>query len=428
MFPSLRFVGLTALGALFSFFDRALFYYSIFLLVAATCDFFLSQAHPFSLERVFDQVLSIGICNTVRIRIHNASHRPLSVNIRDEYPAEFSASHTELSGTIPPHTIQDIQYALTPYKRGEYSFGKVFTRRKSFLGLWVFEKWFDLESPATVYPNVQMVKKYDLLSRKQLLNLLGIKPSRILGRGTEFDMLRDYQVDDEYRIIDWKATSKKGTPISRIYEVERTKNLMLMIDAGRIMGIHTGDLTKLEHVINSALLVSFVALRLGERVGLCIFSSDIQAYIPFQSRSSHFNTIVEALYNLKSDDYESNYKKAFEYVARKNRKRSLIIVYSDLIEKHISQGLIQYCSVLQKVHLPLCVAVRDTSIMEIAQSIPLTEKEKYQKAVALTLLRDRQLAIKALTQRGIRVVDELPEHLTIATINKYLELKHTMRL
>lgn len=210
--------------------------------------------------------------------------------------------------------------------------------------------------------------------------------------------------------------------------MERTRNIMLMIDAGRVMGVQVGDLTKLEHAVNSALLVSFVALRFGERVGLCIFSSDIKEYIPLQNNKTHFNVIVEALYNLKPDAYESDYKKAFEYIAWKNRKRSLVVVYTDLIERQISEGLIQYCSALQKTHLPLCVAVKDINITDIAASLPATEQGLYQKAVALKLLKDRKIAIKELNRRGVRVVDELPEKLTISTLNKYLELKSTMRV
>ncbi|MBU7012712.1 MAG: hypothetical protein HXS46_18680 [Theionarchaea archaeon] len=126
--------------------------------------------------------------------------------------------------------------------------------------------------------------------------------------------------------------------------------------------------------------------------------------------------------------YESDYKEAFEYISGKNKKRSLVIVYTDLVEAHISQGLIQYCSVLQKTHLPLCVAVKDTTITDIAEAEPETERELYQKAVAQKLSKERQVAIKELTRRGVRVVDELPEKLTISTLNKYLELKHTMRI
>jgi len=126
--------------------------------------------------------------------------------------------------------------------------------------------------------------------------------------------------------------------------------------------------------------------------------------------------------------YESDYKEAFEYISGKNKKRSLVIVYTDLVEAPISQGLIQYCSVLQKTHLPLCVAVKDTTITDIAEAEPETERELYQKAVAQKLSKERQVAIKELTRRGVRVVDELPEKLTISTLNKYLELKHTMRI
>jgi uncharacterized protein (DUF58 family) len=428
VFPSKRFSFLFALGCVLSLIKGVLLYYNAVILAVLAVDFLVSHSHPFSVERQFDTVLSIGAENPVWIVIENRSAHPLKVQVRDEYPVEFSTSHKELQWTIPAYETGRIRYTVTPFKRGEYTFGKVFARRNSFLGLWVFEYTFNLDTQTKVYPNVQMVKKYDLLSRRQMLNLLGVKPTRMYGQGTEFEMLRDYQPDDEYRAIDWKATSKKGIPISRVYQVERTRNIMLMIDAGRVMGVQVGDLTKLEHAVNSALLVSFVALRFGERVGLCIFSSDIKEYIPLQNNKTHFNMIVEALYNLKPDAYESDYKKAFEYIAWKNRKRSLVVVYTDLIERQISEGLIQYCSALQKTHLPLCVAVKDINITNIAASFPATEQGLYQKAVALKLLKDRQIAIKELNRRGVRVVDELPEKLTISTLNKYLELKSTMRV
>ncbi len=428
MFPSPRFVILFAFGCILSLIERAVLYYNAVILGLLVFDFVISQKQPFAVEREFERVLSIGAENPVTITVRNRSGFPLFLRIRDEYPGAFSASQKEVAGKVPPYESVKLRYTVTPFKRGVYTFRKTFTRRMSLFRLWVFENTFDLETEARVYPNVQMVKKYDLLSRKQMLNFLGVKPTKIFGQGTEFEMLRDYQVDDEYRVIDWKATSKKAKPVSRVYQVERTRNIVLMIDAGRIMGIHMGDLTKLEHAVNSALLVSFVALRLGEKVGLCIFSSDIKEYIPLQGKRSHFNVILEALYNLKEDSYESDYKKAFEYVSRTNKKRSLVIIYTDLVEKHISQGLIQYCSALQKTHLPLCVAVKDTNIAEIAEHDPETEREAYQKAVALKLLRERQVAIKELMRRGVRVVDELPENLTISTLNKYLELKNTLRI
>ncbi len=428
MFPSFRFFILFAAGCGLVFIGQAVLYYNAVILALLVVDFLISHHASFSVKRDIDHILSIGIENPVHITVRNTSGTLLSLKVKDEYPNQFSVSQNVMEAKVPPYHTGNLRYTVTPFKRGEYTFGSIYTRRMSFLKLWVFEDTFDGHTPVKVYPNVRMVKKYDILSRKQMLNLIGVKPARIYGQGTEFEMLRDYQVDDEYRLIDWKATSKKGTPISRVYQVERTRNIILMVDAGRIMGVHVGDLTKLEHAVNSALLVSFVALRLRERVGLCIFSSDIKEYIPVQSKKSHFNVIVDALYNLKPDVYESDYKKAFEYISGKNKKRSLVIVYTDLVETHISEELIQYCSVLQKRHLPLCVAVKDTTITNIAEAEPETERELYQKAVAQKLLKERQVAIKELTRRGVRVVDELPEKLTISTLNKYLELKHTMRI
>ncbi|MBU7015146.1 MAG: DUF58 domain-containing protein [Theionarchaea archaeon] len=425
--PSSRCVILFALGCLVAVLGKAPYYNAVVLAVIIT-DFLISYRQPFVLTRDFDPVLSIGVENPVSIGVENNSPAPLRLLIKDEYPTGFSSSCPELSTTIPAFESETLRYTVTPYKRGEYLFGTCFVRRRSRLGLWLFDEAVPMKEDARVYPNVQMVRKYDLLSRKQMLNLAGIKPSRIFGQGTEFEMLRDYQVDDEYRAIDWKATSKKGTPVSRVYQVERTKRVVLMLDTGRIMGVNVGDLTKLEHAVNSALLVSFVALRLGERVGLCTFSSEIKEYIPPQGRQIQFPIILKTLYNVKGDSFESDYKKAFEFVASQNKKRTLVIVYTDLIESHISRGLIQYSAALQRAHLPMVVAVKDTNIAHIANSIPGSERELYQKAVALSLLKERKKAIAELTRRGMRVVDELPENLTISTLNKYLELKHTYRI
>lgn len=425
--PSFRCVILFAFGCCISVLGGAL-YYNAAVLAVIIADFLISHRQPFVVKRRFDPVLSIGVENPVSLDVENTSSAPLTLTIKDEYPCGFTSDHPDVTARIPPFESRTLRYRVTPYERGEYVFGTCFVRRRSKLGLWLFDEGIPMKENARVYPNVQTVKKYDLLSRKQMLNLAGIKPAKIYGQGTEFEMLRDYQVDDEYRAIDWKATSKKGKPVSRVYQVERTKRLVLMLDTGRIMGINVGDLTKLEHAVNSALLVSFVALQLGEWVGLCTFSSEIKEYIPPQGRRIHFPTILKSLYNLQGDSFESDYRNAFEYVASQNKKRTLVIVYTDLIESHVSRELIQYSAALQRAHLPMVVAVRDTNVARIAMSTPGSERELYQKAVALSLLRERKKAIGELTRRGIRVVDELPENLTVSTLNKYLELKHTYRI
>lgn len=427
-FPSVRFVVLFAVGCVLAVVGEFLLYYNAILLAFLVFDYAISRTQSFSVKRTVENIISIGVKNPVQITVKNRSQSVLTLKIKDEYPLGFAASHKELQVKIDPYDTQKVMYRVIPFKRGEYTFKNIYVRRKSFLGLWQFDTYFDMPVTTKVYPDVTMVKKYELLSKKQMLTILGIKPAKLYGRGTEFEMLRDYQVDDEYRSIDWKATSKMGKPITRVYQVERTRTLVLMIDTGRIMGVKMGDLTKVEYAVNSALLVSFVALQLGEKVGLCLFSSHVKEYIPPKKNRSHFNTILNRLYTLKADFYESDYKKAFEYVSWKNRKRSLVIVYTDLIEKHISRGLIQYCSVLQKVHLPLLVAVKDTNIADMAQMTPDTERKKYQKAVASKLLKERDTAIGELTRKGIRVVNELPERLTVSTLNRYLELKHTMRI
>jgi uncharacterized protein (DUF58 family) len=279
-----------------------------------------------------------------------------------------------------------------------------------------------------VYPNILEIRKYQLLAQQGHLIEAGIKPSRMVGLGTDFESLRDYQVDDEYRRINWGATARRGRLISNQYEVDKSQNILLVLDAGRLMSGAVNSLAKLDHAINASLLLGYVGVNRDDKVGLVAFADRVKLYIPPGKGKPQLQKILASLYNLQPEVVESDYQAACQYISFKNRKRSLICIFTDLIDEQASQALITYVSSLTKNHLVMCITMLDPSLVRQARKIPVHSSEVYEKGVARAVLRNREKAMTMLKNRGVVVVSVPPEELSIAIINKYLELKSLARL
>src|SRR5919199_2983552 len=197
------------------------------------------------------------------------------------------------------------------------------------------------------------------MARRSRLEEFGIHRSRLAGRGTEFERIRDYTPDDEYRRIDWKATARRHRPMTRVYEVERSQNVFLVLDAGRMMAGRAGPLAKLDYAVNAALMLAHVALGCGDRVGLMVVSDDVDAYLPLGKGQAQFNQCLELLYGVEARLCHVDYRAALEQIARRCKRRSLVVFFTDLVDEETSAELVTYMRLLRPVHLPLCVTLRD---------------------------------------------------------------------
>ncbi len=218
-----------------------------------------------------------------------------------------------------------------------------------------------------VYPNVLDVRKYDLLARKGLLMELGLRNVRANGTGTEFERLRDYTPDDEYRRINWKATARRQRPIAVEYETERAQHVVFVLDTGRLMRPPIADLAKLDYAINAALLSSYVATLRGDQVGLLTFADEVGVYLAPSKGRGQFYTMLELLYNVRSEPVEADYARALGYLGLKNKRRSLIVIFTDLVTLDAAQPLIAYTARLATRHLPLVVTIQDPNITGLAR-------------------------------------------------------------
>ena len=380
------------------------------------------------LERVHDARLSLGAENLITVILANASPRPVAFTLRDEHPHEFPADATLLTGTIAPYEVYEARYHVRPLRRGDYAFGDLVLRYRGPLGAIVRQARYPAATPVKVYPNVLELRKYDLLARKGLLHELGLRPARVYGPGGEFERLRDYTPDDEFRRISWKATARRGKLIAADFETERSQHVLCAIDCGRLMAPPVGDLMRLDYAVNTALMLSYVAGLRGDQVGVLAFADSVRAYVAPRRGKPQFQLLLETLYNLQPEPVESDHGEALSYLARRQRRRTLIVLFTDLATPEAAGPLVLHLSRLARHHLPLCVTVSDPFLSGAADKPAGDSAQLYRRAVAEGLLDERRALLDRLHRAGVLTVDVPADKLSAGVINAYLRLKAQGRL
>jgi uncharacterized protein (DUF58 family) len=374
-------------------------------------------------ERINDARLSLGAENLVTVLLANKAARALNFTLRDEFPHQIPSSAQFINGTLPAYDIFEARYHLRPLQRGDYRFGDVVLRYGSVLGMFKRQARYPTAAQVKVYPNVLEVRKYDLLARKGLLYEIGLRQARVYGQGSEFERLRDYTVDDEFRRINWKATARRGKPIAAEYETERSQHVICAIDTGRLMRPPIGELAKLDYVVNTALLLSYVVSLKGDHVGLLSFADEVGTFLAPKRGKGQFYRMLEALYNVQSQPVEADYSRAFSYLSARHKRRSLVVVFTDLVTLDAARPLIAHMGRLAQRHLPLCVTISDPNITSVVGN-PLHESGVvYRRAVAEMLMDERQVILDTLNRSGVLTLDVPADKLTVSVINTYLELK-----
>lgn len=411
------------------------------LISALAADYLLSRRRPAELVAVRREVtdsLSLGAPNVVSLHLHNLSRAPVRLVAKDQPPPGLDHDGRPFRMLLQPGEAAVARYHITPRTKGDCEFGDIGLRLFSPLGLFLRQVMMPAARRLRVYPDLAAVTRYDLLARRGRLLEAGIRASRYRGRGTEFESLRLYLPDDDSRHINWKATARRHQLITSQFQSERSQNVILVLDAGRMMAGRVGGLaakeapqeaaaerqmTKLDHAINAALMSAYVASAMGDRVGLLAFAQEVHAYVPPRPGRRQVFRILEQLYRLEPQLVEPDYDDAFRYLALRQRRRSLVIVFTDLVDPDSSEDLLRHVGALHPHHLVLCCTLADPDLLAAAHAVPSASDQVYQKAVALNLVGDRRAALAYLRHRGVHLVDAPADELTTQTINRYLELK-----
>jgi len=259
--------------------------------------------------------------------------------------------------------------------------------------------------------------------RRGQLQEVGLRRTRRFGVGTEFERLRDYHPDDDYRRINWPATARRHRPITIDYQIERAQNVLLMLDVGRLMSAPIGPLTKLDHAVNACLLTAYVCLARGDNVGLLAFADRVTLYLHPRGGKGQFHAMLESLYNVAPQPTESDYRVAFAFVEQRQRRRALVIAFTEIVDADASRPLVAMLSRTATRHVAVCATMRDPVIDEMAALPPAGSPEVYRRAVALTLIERRHATLEILHTRGVIPIDVPANRLTPDVINTYLNLK-----
>ncbi|HUV05545.1 MAG TPA: DUF58 domain-containing protein [Armatimonadota bacterium] len=409
--------------------------YNLSLVVLAAFDYVrLLDSHECTVSRDRQSTLSVGVQNPVWIEVAHRGRRPLKVTVKDEPPLEFEVSPRTLTFDVGPNESERRNYKGRPGERGDYFFGDVNARFTTPLGLLMRQERVPAETPVKVYPDVFQTKKHRLLARENRVVQMGLRRSKMHGQGQEFERLRDYLPDDSLRHIDWKATARRGILTTREYDLERSQSIMLLLDIGRNMASRTVEsdgtlgISKADCAINASVLLAHVAAQSDDRIGLFCFAREPVVYIPPGKGLPQAARLLEALYPLQPRLEESSYYESFMLVSQKQRKRSLVFLFTDLIDAEASSRLISCIGLLARKHLVVCAALADYELPSIIGSRPAKASELYTQAVALTMVRERREALAQLARQGVIALDAAPSDLSVATVNKYLQLKREARL
>lgn len=391
--------------------------------IAAAADALFVRKRAVTVRRACREVFSIGRANPVTLELRTTSRRPLRVQVRDDLFDHATSPELPLDLTLKPGERTAAQYTVIPTRRGSHVLGAHHLRYRSPLGLWIRQYTLPAGQPIRVYPDVQQVRDYELLARQNREGAM-TRASRKRGGESEFEALREYQRDDEYRRIDWKATARRHKLIARQYQLERDQSVVFMLDAGRLMRVQAGELSLFDHALNAALMLAYVAGRGGDQVGMVLFSDRVHTYLPPTPGKQGAQKLLRALFAAHPELVESDYEDAFSKLGPRLRKRSLVVLFTQVIDEKAAQTLIRLARGLQPRHLPLLVLLRDATVEALALPGERDDDRAiYTAAAAAETLAWRDRLIRDLRRGGALVLDVLPRDLSPSLVNRYLEVK-----
>ncbi len=369
-------------------------------------------------------VASLGEAQEIELTLENLGRSRRLMRLRDDVPDTFTAEPAEFVVLVPPASLAVLVYQVVPRRRGTYAFRRVDALVGSRLGFWQRSVWVPCETEVQVYPDVRQIARYTVLARRDKLSMLGVRGSRKLGTDNEFERLRDYNEGDEPRHMDWRASARRRKLTVRAHQVNQSQRLIFLIDCGRMMAGDTGEgLSPLDHALNAMLMLAHVALIRGDQVGLLAFSGSVKAYVPPGGGPKRINRIVHSVHNLFPEMVEPRYDRAFVELEKRCRKRSLVILMTNIFDDVNAQIVGDHLSNLVGKHLPMGVFLRDHDIFALADNAPESGPGLYTAAAAAALLNWRERAVAGLRLRGVLTLDVFPSDLTAPLINQYLQIK-----
>jgi uncharacterized protein (DUF58 family) len=360
--------------------------------------------------------------------VENQSGFPLVLELSDRVPNGAHADPSTLEVNIPPRSRMTFHYELIPSERGMTAFGDLDYRIRGPLGLAWLQKRLPAHLEIRCLPQLANAKAAELAERRALLRQAGSHRYRWRGAGTAFESLREYSSQDDIRWVDWKATARLSRPITRNFEIERHQQVVILVDASRALTTFCGQRTKFDAMLEAAILVARAALSQGDGLGLVVFADQIDAYLHPRRERVQLKAVIENLYGRQPRLVEPNYELALTLAAKRNVRRTLFILLTDVTVIEAARRMMLYLRILTPRHLPLVVTIADETLEQNELLEPQTAEEFYRVGVATELIYERTVLLEELRRSGVEVLDSRADQVAARAIERYLELKRRLRL
>jgi uncharacterized protein (DUF58 family) len=401
----------------------AVVYHAALVVVVSRDLALLPGRSGYTVHRVMPEPFSLGEHEEVHVVIENPAAAGLLVRLADHAPSGLRPEPREVVGRFDRSGRLQLTYRTRSPRRGAYRFGPVDLRISRAAGWWRRQVRLQHPNEAAVFPNIVAIKRIQLSLRRGLRAMAGLRRARPPGASTAFAGLRDYVRGDDIRRVSWTATARRDRPVVTEVEAERGQQVMIAIDCGRLMTAPAGDLDKLDHAINAALMLAWVAQAYGDRVGLMTFDDQVKTFIKPERGSVQLQRITAALYAVRPDYVEPDFGHAMTHLSLRLGRRSMIVVLTDVQDPQASRELVAHCLRLAARHLVLVVAMSDPA-MVAARDAPVTSSSRaYEWAAAEEFMSSRRESFEVLRRGGVLGLDVVAGQLSPALVERYLELK-----
>lgn len=383
----------------------------------------LPRPRQLLVAREWCEPASLGVSSTINLEIRSEGTVEFSARVEDEVPAPLCQELAAGSIVVSPLGTGRLAYEIRPKERGEVRMGRVFIRYRSPLQFAERRAVADLAQSVCVYPNLEEARRLKLyLLRSRQIEIEKRLQHRV-GRGREFESLREYRDGDELRDICWTATARRAKLVTKVYRPERSQPVWLVLDAGRLMRARAGEFTKLDHAVTAGLGLAQVAMAGGDAVGLLAYGRKVQAQLPPARGPGQLRDILDQLALVRGEPVEADHARAADLLLRSLKRRSLVIWLTDLAETAATPEVIENAGRLLPRHIVLFVALGQPDLESFLAHRPDTTLEMYRAVAGIELAQRREVLLRRLHERGALALEIMPRRLAIGLVNQYLRIK-----
>jgi uncharacterized protein (DUF58 family) len=389
----------------------------------------LPKPEELELRRAWHSAPALGVRSLVSVELRNYGRRVVFARVTDETPRALRREPPVVEIAAPAGGAATAEYEIFPAQRGDLSLGKLFIRYQSALRM--AERWAVAETAASVrvLPNLEQAKKQTLYLIRTRQVAMERRRRRVRGIGREFESLREYRTGDEFRNISWTATARRSKLITRVFQVERSQTVWIVLDAGRLLReqiVRDGAalrLSKLDYAVDAALALAQVAMHSGDRVGLLAYGREIQQNRSAGRGAAHLHSLVDSLALVHAEPYEADHGRAAHALLSEQHRRSLIVWITDLAETAGTPDVVEYALQMTRRHLVLFAAIGQPDLNDRVARRPDSEEDMFRYIAAIEIVQRRELLLRRLRQRGVLAMELMPGALAASLVNQYLDIK-----